>query len=220
MREFKLRRKDGSYVQVEAQSSLIRRDGKPYAVQGIARDITERKMFEQKLSEMATHDFLTGLPNRVLLNDRFTMALAQAHRNKHRLAIVAIDLDRFKSVNDTLGHQAGDDLLKGIAKRLKESVRSSDTVARMGGDEFLLLMPELHMTGDAIKIIEKIAAAFKEPFVIEGSRLNMSASMGLAIYPDDGEDMEALMRKSDDAMYNIKRHGPSEGRPRHIPEET
>jgi len=214
MMKFKLRRKDGSYVYVEAQSSLIRRDGKPYAIQGIARDITERKMFEQRLSEMATHDFLTGLPNRVLLNDRFTLALAQAHRNKNRLAIIAIDLDRFKSVNDTLGHQAGDELLKAIAKRLKNLVRTSDTVARMGGDEFLLLMPELHMTEDAIKIIDKIAVAFKEPFIIEGSRLNMSASMGLAIYPDDGEDMEALMRKSDAAMYNIKRHGPSDGRPR------
>jgi len=220
MREFKLRRKDGSYVFIETQASRIRRDGKPYAIQGIARDISERKMFEQRLSEMATHDFLTGLPNRVLLNDRFTMALAQAHRNKHRLAIIAIDLDRFKSVNDTLGHQAGDELLKAIAKRLKNLVRSSDTVARMGGDEFLLLMPELHMTGDAIKIIDKIAAAFKEPFIIEGSRLNMSASMGLATYPEDGEDMDALMRKSDASMYNIKHHGPSEGRPRHIQEET
>ncbi|MFA5400964.1 MAG: PAS domain S-box protein [Dehalococcoidia bacterium] len=219
MMEFKLRRKDSSQVYIEAQSSLIRREGKPYAIQGIARDITERKMFEQRLSEMATHDFLTGLPNRILLNDRFTMALAQAHRNKHRLAIIAVDLDRFKSVNDTLGHQAGDDLLKAIAIRLKESVRSSDTVARMGGDEFLLLMPEMHMIEDANKIIDKIALAFKEPFSIQGSRLNMSASMGLAIYPDDGEDMEALMRKSDAAMYNIKRHGPSEGRPRHTRED-
>jgi len=218
--EFKLRCKDGTYLYVEVQSSLIRRDGKPYAIQGIARDITERKMFEQKLSEMATHDFLTGLPNRVLLNDRFTMALAQAHRNKHRLAIIAVDLDRFKSVNDTLGHQAGDDLLKAIAIRLKESVRLSDTVARMGGDEFLLLMPELHMIEDAKKIIDKIALAFKEPFSIQGSRLNMSASMGLAVYPDDGEDMEALMRKSDAAMYNIKRHGPSEGRPRYTREDA
>ncbi|MBN1690315.1 MAG: PAS domain S-box protein [Dehalococcoidia bacterium] len=218
--EFKLRCKDGTYLYVEVQSSLIRRDGKPYAIQGIARDITERKMFEQKLSEMATHDFLTGLPNRVLLNDRFTMALAQAHRNKHRLAIIAVDLDRFKSVNDTLGHQAGDDLLKAIAIRLKESVRLSDTVARMGGDEFLLLMPELHMIEDAKKIIDKIALAFKEPFSLQGSRLNMSASMGLAVYPDDGEDMEALMRKSDAAMYNIKRHGPSEGRPRYTREDA
>ena len=219
MMQFKLRRKDGSPVYVELQSSLIRRDGKPYAIQGIARDITERKMFEQRLSEMATHDFLTGLPNRVLLNDRFTMALAQAHRNKNRLAIIAIDLDRFKSVNDTLGHQAGDELLIAVATRLKESVRSSDTVARMGGDEFLLLLPELHIIGDATKIIDKIAVSFKEPFIIEGSRLNMSASMGLAIYPDDGEDMEALMRKSDATMYKIKRHGPSEGRPRHTQEK-
>ena len=217
--QFKLRRKDGSYVYVELQSSLIRRDGKPYAIQGIARDITERKIFEQRLSEMATHDFLTGLPNRVLLNDRFTLALAQAHRNKNRLAIIAIDLDRFKSVNDTLGHQAGDELLVAVATRLKENVRSSDTVARMGGDEFLLLMPELHAIEDANKIIDKIAAAFKEPFLIDGSRLNMSVSMGLAIYPDDGEDMETLMRKSDAIMYNIKRHGPSEGRPRYTQEK-
>jgi diguanylate cyclase (GGDEF)-like protein len=220
MHEFRLRRKDGSYVYIETQASLIRRDGKPYAIQGIARDISERKMFEQRLSEMATHDFLTGLPNRVLLNDRFNMALALAHRNKNRLAIIAVDLDRFKSVNDTLGHQAGDELLKAIAQRLKNLVRSSDTVARMGGDEFLLLMPELHVAGDATRLIEKIAQAFKEPFIIGGSRLNMSASMGLAIYPDDGEDMDALMRKSDAAMYNIKRHGPSEGWYRYAQEET
>ena len=218
--EFKVRHKDGSYVYLEIKASIIRRDGKPYAIQGIARDISERKMFEQRLSEMATHDSLTGLPNRVLLNDRFTLALAQANRNKNRLAIIAIDLDRFKSVNDTLGHQAGDDLLKCIAKRLRGLIRSSDTVARMGGDEFLLLMPELHVIEDANKIIDKIAAAFKEPFLIDGSRLNMSVSMGLAIYPDDGEDMDALMRKSDAAMYNIKRHGPSEGRPRYSQKET
>jgi diguanylate cyclase (GGDEF)-like protein/PAS domain S-box-containing protein len=220
MHEFRLRRKDGSYVYIETQASLIRRDGKPYAIQGIARNIDERKMFEQLLSEMATHDFLTGLPNRVLLNDRFNMALSQAHRNKNRLAIIAVDLDRFKSVNDTLGHQAGDELLKAIAQRLKNLVRSSDTVARMGGDEFLLLMPELHVAGDATRLIEKIAHAFKEPFIIGGGRLNMSASMGLAIYPDDGEDMDALMRKSDAAMYNIKRHGPSEGWYRYAQEET
>ena len=219
MHEFKLHRKDGSYVYIETQASLIRRDGKPYAIQGIARNISERKILEQQLSDMATHDFLTGLPNRVLLNDRFNMALARAHRNKNRLAIIAIDLDRFKSVNDTLGHQAGDELLKAIAQRLKGLVRSSDTVARMGGDEFLLLMPELHVAGDAARLIDKIAQAFKEPFIIGGSRLNMSASMGLAIYPDDGEDMDALMRKSDAAMYNIKRHGPSEGWYRHIQEE-
>jgi len=220
MGDYRVRHKNGSYVYLEIQASVIRRDGKPYAIQGIARDISERKMFEQRLSEMATHDSLTGLPNRVLLNDRFTLALAQANRNKNRLAIIAIDLDRFKSVNDTLGHQAGDELLKCIAKRLRGLIRSSDTVARMGGDEFLLLMPELHVIEDANKIIDKIATAFKEPFLIDGSRLNMSVSMGLAIYPDDGEDMDALMRKSDAAMYNIKRHGPSEGRPRYSQKET
>jgi diguanylate cyclase (GGDEF)-like protein len=168
--------------------------------------------FEQRLADMATHDFLTGLPNRLLLNDRLYVALAQAHRNKNKLAILTLDLDRFKTVNDSHGHHVGDELLKAVGQRLTGIIRSGDTIARMGGDEFLLVMSELHQSDSVSSIISKIVEAFKVPFIIEGHRLNISASIGIAIYPDDGLDMEALMRKSDSAMYDIKRHGPSQPR--------
>jgi diguanylate cyclase (GGDEF)-like protein len=176
----------------------------------VGRDITERKAMEQQLADMATHDFLTGLPNRLLLHDRLHVALAQAHRNKNKLAILTLDLDRFKAVNDTYGHHVGDELLKAVGQRLTGILRSGDTIARMGGDEFMLLMPELHQTDSVSGIINKIVEAFKGPFIIEGHRLSVNVSIGIAIYPDDGTDMETLMRKSDSAMYDIKRHGPSQ----------
>ena len=200
--------RDGSIVIVESSIGLLRNEyGEVIGFNSVGRDITERKALEQQLADMATHDFLTGLPNRLLLNDRLHVALAQAHRNKNKLAILTLDLDRFKTVNDTLGHHVGDELLKAIGQRLTGIIRSGDTIARMGGDEFMLLMPELHQSDSVSSIIGKIAEAFKGPFIIEGHRLNVSASIGIAIYPDDGTDMEALMRKSDSAMYDIKRHG-------------
>jgi len=203
--------RDGSIVIVESSIGLLRNEhGEVIGFNSVGRDITERKALEQQLADMATHDFLTGLPNRLLLNDRLHVALAQAHRNKNKLAILTLDLDRFKAVNDTHGHHVGDELLKAIGQRLTGIIRSGDTIARMGGDEFLLLMPELHQSDSVSSIITKIVEAFKAPFIIEGHRLNISASIGIAVYPDDGLDMEALMRKSDSAMYNIKRHGPSQ----------
>ena len=203
--------RDGSIVIVESSIGLLRDgNGEVIGFNSVGRDVTERKALEQQLADMATHDFLTGLPNRLFLNDRLHVALAQAHRNKNKLAILTLDLDRFKAVNDTQGHHVGDELLKAIGQRLTGIIRSGDTVARMGGDEFLLLMPELHQSDSVSSIISKIVGAFKAPFIIEGHRLNISASIGIAVYPDDGMDMEALMRKSDSAMYNIKRHGPSQ----------
>lgn len=203
--------RDGSVVIVESSISLLRNEhGEVIGFNSVGRDITERKALEQRLADMATHDFLTGLPNRLLLHDRLHMALAQAHRNKNKLAILTLDLDRFKAVNDTYGHHVGDELLKGVGQRLTGIIRSGDTVARMGGDEFLLLMPELHQSDSVSSIISKIVEAFKGPFIIEGHRLSVYVSIGIAIYPDDGTDMETLMRKSDSAMYDIKRHGPSQ----------
>jgi diguanylate cyclase (GGDEF)-like protein/PAS domain S-box-containing protein len=205
--EYKLKRKDGTHLYVETQESVVYRYGEPHSVQGIGRDITERKRMEQKLEEMATHDFLTGLPNRILLNDRFQVALAQANRNNYKLGIMSLDLDRFKEVNDTMGHAVGDELLKAVAIRLSNILRSSDTVARLGGDEFLLLLQEIHGPEDAILIAEKIVDSCKEPLQIDGHRLYISTSIGIAIYPDHGEDVDTLMRKSDAAMYFSKRHG-------------
>jgi diguanylate cyclase (GGDEF)-like protein/PAS domain S-box-containing protein len=205
--EFKLKRKDGTFLYVETQESAIYRDGKLYAVQGVGRDITGRKQMEQKLEEMATHDFLTGLPNRVLLLDRFKIAAALARRNKARLAVMSLDLDNFKSINDTLGHDAGDQVLRAISQRLTGIIRASDTLARVGGDEFILVMLETNQMGDAMAVAQKILDSFAGPLSINGRQLNLSTSIGIAIYPDDAEDMETLTRKSDAAMYYSKRHG-------------
>ena len=201
-------RKDGTVGYVEAAVSVLKdKQGAIVGFRCVSRDVTERKMLEQKLADMATHDFLTGLPNRILLNDRFQVALAQANRNNYKLGIMSLDLDHFKEVNDTMGHAVGDEFLKAVGTRLSNILRSSDTVARLGGDEFLLLLQEIHYPEDAILIAEKIIDSCKEPLRINGHQLNISTSIGIAIYPDNGEDMDTLMRKSDAAMYFSKRNG-------------
>ena len=201
-------RKDGSIRFVEAAVSLVKnKQGEAVGFRCVSRDVTERKQMEQLLADMATHDFLTELPNRVLLIDRFEVALAQAQRKEYKLAIMSLDLDRFKEVNDTMGHSVGDEVLKQVARKLSATVRSSDTVARLGGDEFLLLLQEIHDLQDATTIAEKIVHLFKEPFTIEGHDLCLAASMGIAICPDDGKDLETLMKKSDASMYYSKRNG-------------
>ena len=182
-------------------------DGSVAGTLGISRDITERKQMEQKLEEMATHDFLTGLPNRVLLLDRFTIAAALAHRNKARIAVMSLDLDKFKSINDTLGHDAGDQVLKVISARLVRILRASDTFARVGGDEFISVMMETDHIEEATAIANKILDSFTEPLSIAGHQLYLSTSIGIAIYPDDAEDLETLTKKSDAAMYYSKSHG-------------
>ena len=199
-------RKDGTKFWTETRASVIQDgSGKAVGVQGVTRDISERKQMEQQLAEMATHDFLTGLPNRFLLTDRFSIAAAQAHRKDANMALLLLDLDKFKAVNDTLGHSVGDKLLQAIGERLSSIIRSSDTVARLGGDEFLLLLPEIVHLDDAEKIAKKIADAFNEPFIINGNSLRISISIGIAIYPEDGTDLEALMQKSDLDMYRAKK---------------
>jgi diguanylate cyclase (GGDEF)-like protein len=175
--------------------------------EGIARDITKRKELQQKLEEMATHDYLTGLPNRALLNDRFTIAAVLAQRNKNRLAIMSLDLDKFKSINDTLGHDAGDQMLKAVSKRLNGIIRASDTLARVGGDEFVLMMLETNNMENATTIAQKILDSFKESMLIDGHELHLSTSIGIAMYPEDAEDLENLTKKSDAAMYYSKGHG-------------
>ena len=173
----------------------------------LMKNIDERKKVEQKLEEMATHDYLTGLPNRALLTDRFIVAVALAKRNKSGLAIMSLDLDRFKSINDSLGHEAGDKVLKIVGGRLAKMIRASDTVARMGGDEFILVMPETRQGKDAGTVAQKILDSFKEPLSVDGHKLNVSTSIGIAIYPEDADDMETLMKKSDIALYYSKNHG-------------
>jgi len=173
----------------------------------LEQEITERRQLQSQLEEMATHDYLTGLSNKVLLLDRFTVASALARRNKSRLAVMSLDLDKFKSINDTLGHDIGDRVLKATGTRLIEVTRASDTLARIGGDEFILVMMETNQREDATAIAQKLLDSFIEPFSIDGHQLHLSTSIGIAIYPEDAEAIETLIKKSDAAMYYSKDRG-------------
>jgi diguanylate cyclase (GGDEF)-like protein len=156
---------------------------------------------------MATHDSLTGLPNRLLLSDRFTVALALSRRTRNRLAVLMLDLDRFKAVNDSLGHGVGDQLLKAVGKRLVSTVRKSDTIARVGGDEFVVVLPQISQADEAAKLAQRILEVFREPFVCDSHRLHITTSIGVAVYPEHGEDIENLLKNADTAMYCAKEQG-------------
>ena len=167
----------------------------------------ERKQTETLLQHMAHHDALTDLPNRELFNDRLRTALALSKRNDIRLALLYIDLDRFKQVNDTLGHQVGDLLLQDVARRITACLRASDTVGRVGGDEFLVLLNEIPSHGDALVVAEKIRVALHRPFELAGHTLQIASSIGIAICPDHGIETQQLIRHADEAMYGAKRDG-------------
>jgi diguanylate cyclase (GGDEF)-like protein/PAS domain S-box-containing protein len=205
---YRVVRKDGNTGFAEISVSLLRDEkGEAVGFRGIGRDVTERKQLEQKLADMAMHDPLTGLPNRLLFNDRVAVGLAQVQRNSSKLAVMMLDLDRFKMVNDEMGHSVGDQLLKAAGERLAGIIRKSDTVARVGGDEFVLLIPHIARVEDAVKIAQKILDAFCKPFVFDGHRLHITTSIGIAIYPEDGEDAETLLKNADTAMYWAKEQG-------------
>ena len=174
---------------------------------GVAKDVTERKKAEQIISYQAYHDFLTGLANRALFKDHLDLAMAQAKRNQKMLAVMFLDIDRFKVVNDTLGHLIGDSLLKKVASRLKGCLREGDTLARQGGDEFTVLLPQIDDKQDAIRTAEKMIQLFDVPFQIDGNELYVSISIGVALYPMDGETMETLIKNADIAMYDSKAKG-------------
>jgi len=174
---------------------------------GIARDITERIEAEEIIRYQAYHDMLTRLPNRALLKDRLQQAISQTKRSNKKLAVLFLDLDRFKVVNDTLGHMVGDQLLQAVSQRLQRCVREGDTLARIGGDEFTLLLPEISSVSDSEQVAEKIIATLKRPFSIEGHEFFISASIGIAHYPDDGVTMETLIKHADIAMYHVKGNG-------------
>jgi diguanylate cyclase (GGDEF)-like protein/PAS domain S-box-containing protein len=205
---YKFIKKNGNVGFGELSISAIKDEtGKVIAFRGIARDVTERMRLERELNDMATHDFLTGLPNRMLLQDRLKVALAGSGRNGTKLAVIMLDMDRFKVVNDTFGHSLGDKVLRAAGERLVALVRKSDTVARVGGDEFLVLLPKVASLEDTIKVAQKILGAFRKPFVLNDHKIRITTSVGIAIYPEDGEDAEALMRNSDIAMYWVKEQG-------------
>jgi diguanylate cyclase (GGDEF)-like protein/PAS domain S-box-containing protein len=170
-------------------------------------EIVERRQAEARVHHMAYHDSLTGLPNRALLSDRLDRAMLAARRDERKLAVLFIDLDRFKTINDSLGHLTGDNLLKEVANRLCRVVRASDTVARLGGDEFVVLVPGVHAAEECSQVGEKIIEALAAPFPFEGRSLHISPSIGICLYPDDGTDVETLMRHADAAMYHAKASG-------------
>jgi len=156
---------------------------------------------------MATHDALTGLPNRILFHDRITIELAHAKRNKKKLAVMLIDLDHFKNVNDALGHHAGDKLLILAGKRLLKYLRRTDTVARIGGDEFLLLIPDISKIGSVYMVADKVLEAFRKPFFMDGQKIYITASIGISMYPKDGCVPDRLIKRADMAMYKAKEQG-------------
>ncbi|MRD73026.1 EAL domain-containing protein [Rhodocyclus tenuis] len=174
---------------------------------GIARDITERKRAEEKISFQAFHDLLTQLPNRVLFRDRLALALSQAARRATLLGVMFIDLDRFKTVNDSFGHAEGDQLLKTVAQRLKHCLRAGDTLARLGGDEFTVMLPDLLHADDVVGVAEKIAQELGAPLMLGGQEFRPTASIGIAVFPRDGETVEALIAHADLAMYQVKNAG-------------
>ncbi len=192
---------------VHTKAEMEYHDTGPLRVTGMLQDISERKRFEQKLSEMASFDTLTGLPNRNLLNDRLGQALAHASRHNGLMAVGFVDLDRFKTINDTLGHDAGDELLKEIARRLSGCLRSSDTVARQGGDEFVVVLNDLVRPEDATIVAQKLLDALSPPMTLSGREIVPGASLGFALYPKDGDNLQSLLMSADKAMYAAKQAG-------------
>jgi diguanylate cyclase (GGDEF)-like protein/PAS domain S-box-containing protein len=170
-------------------------------------EIVERRQAEARVHHMAYHDSLTGLPNRALLADRLDRAMLAVQRSERKLAVMFLDLDRFKTINDSLGHLTGDHLLKEVASRLCRAVRASDTVARLGGDEFVVLVPGIRAAEECTHVAEKIIEALASPFPFEGRMLHITPSIGICLYPDDGGDVETLMRHADAAMYHAKASG-------------
>jgi diguanylate cyclase (GGDEF)-like protein/PAS domain S-box-containing protein len=173
----------------------------------LARSNDELRRMEEAMRHMAHHDPLTGLPNRRFFMDIVRIELAEAHRHKKRAAVFFLDLDRFKEVNDTLGHAAGDELLKEVALRIRTSIRESDTIARVGGDEFNIILPHINQVNDIAPAARKIMDSFREPYIIAGHRCHVTTSIGISVYPDDGEDIDTLLKYADTAMYHAKNSG-------------
>jgi len=183
------------------------RAGKIIGTMGIAHNVTDRKEAELRVRHMALHDALTGLPNRLLLEDRLSQAIALAGRNQKQAGVLMFDLDKFKYVNDSFGHFIGDRLLESVSARLKDCIRKSDTIARLGGDEFVIALPAISSIEDAEMVAQKVLTAIAQPFEIGGHQLHVSASIGVCMYPRDGETPELLLQYADAAMYEAKKRG-------------
>ena len=205
---YRARRKDGDYIWFETTSrAIFADDGEIEEIVSVSRDVSERRQAEEQIEYQAYHDALTALPNRLLFRDRLTMALAHAKRQKAPLAVMFLDLDRFKYVNDTLGHSLGDELLRAVAARLRAVLREGDTIARMGGDEFTVLLGDLGSPDDAAKIAQKLLETVSYPISVDGHELYVTTSIGIALFPNDGDSAELLLKNADSAMYRAKEAG-------------
>lgn len=206
---YRVRHKSEKYIWLETRTKAIRNGetGEIMEIVCVSRDITARKESEERLLYLANYDSLTGLPNRALFRDRLRRAIARAQRNKTKVALMFLDLDRFKTINDSLGHHAGDQLLRSVSRRLKQQGREGDTIARLGGDEFTVILEGIHDQEDATKVAEKILELMQSPFRLDGHEVVVTPSIGITIFPDDASDMRSLLKNADTAMYRSKEQG-------------
>ncbi|GAA0725784.1 hypothetical protein GCM10008905_21690 [Clostridium malenominatum] len=199
-------RKDGSIfpVEVSAKGTIIR-NGRVRI--HIIRNITERKMTEEKITYLANYDSLTGIPNRAYLMHELDISIERARRGAYKLAVIFFDIDKFKSINDTYGHDAGDKVLKTVAERVQDKIRKVDTLGRLGGDEFIIIQPLIEKDEDVLALINRVFKALDEPIFVESSELkvSISISIGISVYPDDAKDMSTLLSNADHAMYGAKK---------------
>jgi len=203
--EVRMLHKDGHIGWIESVCiPLFDEDEQMIGALGINRDITERKKESERLSYLAHYDYLTNIPNRYLLLDRITHLINQSARDKNTFALLYIDVDNFKTINDTKGHAFGDEVLKETALRLKQAIRNSDTVARIGGDEFVVLLEKISNENDVLNMIEVLTNSLNEVFCIQNEELKFRCSIGSALYPNEGETTDALLAAADKAMYKIK----------------
>ncbi len=207
--EFRARRKNGEVIWCSESSRTVVLDDASDLIEGVLEDVTQRKRNEIELKHLATIDSLTGVPNRHLFFDRLEHALASAKRYESMISVLFVDLNEFKLVNDTYGHQTGDELLKMVAERLQKRIRESDTLARLGGDEFGVLLGAIEDSESAILVARNLLDVMAAPFSIKGTEVEVGATIGISFYPLDGKDSVTLISRADAAMYGAKQKGKS-----------
>ncbi|MDI3534522.1 MAG: hypothetical protein PWQ82_887 [Thermosediminibacterales bacterium] len=206
--EYRIKTKDGRYIWILSRGkALWDEEGRAIRIAGSHTDITGRKQMESKLKYMAFYDHLTDLPRRDVFMDRLKVAMADARKNEKKLAVLFVDLDNFKTINDSFGHHIGDKLLKKIAEKLTACLRESDTVSRVGGDEFIILLPDIISIDDTDKVANRILELFNQPIKFNNHELYLTVSIGIAIYPDHGKSERAILKNADMAMYKAKGKG-------------